>query len=94
MIKQEQKRIFKLFIDDISDSDKVSGAIEKWLRDEYDDLQFNGRQIRNIISSAMDLACAEHSKLEPRHIKTMWNVTRTFQNYLKEQTIRAKDRSE
>jgi hypothetical protein len=94
MARQEQKRIFKLFLDDISENSKASGAIDKWLRDEYDDLQFNGRQIRNIVSSAMDLARAEHSKLEPRHLKTMWSVTRNFREYLQEQTYRAKDRQE
>lgn len=92
---EEQKKVFRLFLSQIYECDKISGPIEEWLNaPDYDDCKFNGRQIRNIIASAMDLARAADEKLQLKHIKRMWNSTRTFQNYLKEQTMRAKDRSE
>jgi predicted ATP-dependent protease len=94
MDQREQKNIFKLFLGQISRDDVILEPIESWLKDEYDDLKFNGRQIRNIVSSAMDLARAENQKLQLKHVKKMWNCTRAFQSYLKEQTIRAKDRAE
>lgn len=94
MEEEAQKKVFRMFMKQIDECDKVSGPIERWLDENYDDLKYNARQIRNIISSAMDLARAENDKLKLHHIQKMWNCTRTFQNYLKEQTIRAKDRHE
>ncbi|KAH9204344.1 P-loop containing nucleoside triphosphate hydrolase protein, partial [Leptodontidium sp. 2 PMI_412] len=56
MDEEEQKRVFRVFLNQISEEDKDAASIENWLQSEYDDLKYNARQIRNIMSSAMDLA--------------------------------------
>jgi hypothetical protein len=72
----DQKHIFNLFVNDISKEDMKFDEIAHWL----------GRQIRNILSSAINLARAEKRHLELADIKRMWRTTKVFQSYLARQT--------
>jgi hypothetical protein len=89
MGEDEQKQIFKMFINQIDPHDMERDGILEWVEDSYQDNKFNGRQIRNIISAAMALARAEDRKLKLKDIQRVWKRTKTFTDYLRSQTIRA-----
>jgi hypothetical protein len=86
---------------DVHDRDKIDNWLDERFEEQFADggvsrnsEQLNGRQIRNILSSAVHLARADNKGLELDHIKTMLNATRNFQDYLHEQTILSKQRNE
>ncbi|KAL8647692.1 MAG: hypothetical protein Q9210_005401 [Variospora velana] len=58
------------------------------------DENFNGRQIRNVFSSALALAREEKRKVLVSDFKKVVKVTKEFQNYLREQSIVARQKNE
>jgi hypothetical protein len=94
MDEREQKSVFKMFLNTIDERDiKAKQKILEWVDEDFKE-RFNGRQIRNILSSAMALARAEERPLELRDIKRVRDCTKIFQDHLHEQTILAKRRNE
>jgi hypothetical protein len=94
MDDKEQKNVFKMFVNKINDGDvKAKQKILEWVDEDFKE-KFNGRQIRNILSSAMALARAEARSLELKDIKRVRDCTKIFQDHLQEQTILARRRNE
>ncbi len=61
--------------------------------DDFDE-ELNGRQIRNVFSSAMALARAREEKVCLKDFKDVVKVTREFQKYLMEESVKARQRME
>ena len=91
---KQRKRIFRRFIEGIDERQiKNRDYILQWADGDFRD-KFNGREIRNMISSALALARHESRSLELRDIKVIRESKRVFKDYLHDQTIRAKERNE
>ncbi|KAJ5664188.1 hypothetical protein N7507_004919 [Penicillium longicatenatum] len=99
-VATDQKKIFEMFLNKMTSDVVDRKNINTWLDERFEDHgsrngeQLNGRQIRNILSSAVALARSEKKKLQLSHIKTMWHNTIEFQTHLHDQTILAKQRNE
>lgn len=85
-----------MFLRKMDEADVDRKGIENWLDDRFNDdsENLNGRQIRNILSCAIDLARSEKTKLQLTHIKTIFQTTKTFKTHLHNQTILAKRQNE
>ena len=94
MSEKQQKRVFNVFLDMIDERQiKNKPKIVDWVKEDFSE-KFNGREIRNMLSSAMALARADGRSLELRDIKVMRDTKKHFKEYLQEQTILAKQRNE
>ena len=94
MSEKQQKRLLTIFLEMIDERQiKNKGKILEWVAEDFRD-KFNGREIRNMLSSAMALARAAERPLELSDIKVMRDSKRQFKDYLQEQTILAKQRNE
>jgi hypothetical protein len=90
---KEQKRVFLMFLEKLVASNKNSieqGSLESWASDAFRDTSRNGRQIRNLLSSAVVIASAGKEKLSVYHIKLMLRTTKEFQAHLQEQVALVK----
>ena len=87
--KTYKQEIFKIFLGQLaSDSIADRPRIYDWV-DEYGcDYNFNGRQVRNVVSSALALARTSAKKshgddrLQLKHLKSVANITKDFQQQL------------
>ena len=94
MSEEQQKRVFNVFLDMIDERQiKNKPKIVDWVSEDFRE-KFNGREIRNMLSSAVALARADGRSLELRDIKVMRDKKKRFKEYLQEQTILAKQRNE
>jgi len=93
MGEYEQKEVVRMFLNKMDKNDMDYDEIRGWLDDQFPDYKFNGRQIRNILSAATDIARGEGRKLRLKDITRLWNRTKTFQEYLTRQTIIAEEKS-
>ena len=63
--------------------------LEQWVRKEGKKLPLNGRQIRNVVSTALGLALTDTSgqpaKLRPEHLKHVAEQTKNFKQDLSDQ---------
>ncbi len=87
-LKPEQKvKIFKNFLEQIGESNiKDPDEVNRELKNVYRRSPINGRQIRNIISSAQALATAENKKLSAEHLQEVYQTTIDFLESLKDLT--------
>lgn len=93
--KEYKKKIFKIFLDQLEpESIKDRGLINDWV-DEYGcDAKLNGRQIRNVVSSALALARStddkklgeDEKKVTLKHLKSVVKITKDFQEQLESVT--------
>jgi ATP-dependent Clp protease ATP-binding subunit ClpA len=86
--QQQMEGIFKGFLRSL----QIKGLIDNydgilsWLRDDVFDEGLDGRQIRNIITTALSLARAEQKsesgkgKLAQRHLKSAFTHVKRFKN--------------
>jgi phage FluMu protein gp41 len=84
--------IFKTFLEQLKkDEDLIQAKdweeIMEWMEDEGTSVMFNGRQIRNVVSTAMGIAHADHRSLTRKDLSTVARNTRAFKDALKEQDI-------
>ena len=94
MDEKQQQRLLTTFLNMIDERQiKNKDKILEWIGEDFRD-KFNGREIRNMLSSAIALARADGRPLELRDIKAMRESKRKFKEYLHEQTILAKLRNE
>ena len=94
MGERQQQRLLTTFLNMIDERQiKNKEKILEWIREDFRD-KFNGREIRNMLSSAMALARASGRRLELSDIKVIRECKRQFKEYLHEQTILAKQRNE
>jgi len=79
--------IFEEFLGQLRKIDLVNNwdDIMNWVHDEGREKTFNGRQIRNIVSTAMSLAHSENVTLGRQHLSQVSRNTQTFNDALAEQ---------
>lgn len=73
--------IFNGFLQELEDKGLVKDVtgIREWLEEDVRKIGLDGRQIRNIVTSALGLARAQkESKLEKDHIKKVLNNVKDF----------------
>lgn len=93
MKKSEQLEIFKMFLKEIDPSEMEEGRIIDWLDCNFEDPGFNGRQIRNVLASAIDIARANNRKLKLTDIKELRDRTQGFLKSLKDHTSQQSNRN-
>jgi len=91
---EDQKRIFRSLLESVPKDDVDWKNIRPWLEMKSFDDQFNGRQIRNILSSAIDIARADKTKLSVHHIERVTSCTKRFQKYLAHHMAAARARAQ
>lgn len=87
--KAYKQNIFKIFLDQL-DRDSIAdrSRIMGWVEEYGCEYKFNGRQIRNVVSSALALArnlAKENNgddRLQLIHLKQVANITKDFQEQL------------
>jgi SpoVK/Ycf46/Vps4 family AAA+-type ATPase len=85
MTKDDQRKLFKIFLNRLNEKDiENKEELEVWC-DKYFKEEFNGRDIRNMFSSALAIARAENSKLKKRHIEIIKEAKKTSQKRFAEQ---------
>ena len=65
-----------------------SNGIEDWIESEAYRFTFNGREIRNIISTAMGIARHDKGKLQRSHLSMVARQTDDFKRDLHTQEIK------
>ncbi|KAI0197648.1 hypothetical protein F4808DRAFT_438237 [Astrocystis sublimbata] len=94
-LNPEQKvRIFESFLTQLASKNLVSNykELETWVKKEGKRYDFNGRQIRNVISTALGIALADEKKLEKDHLASVARQTDEFKRDLSTQEAIYKDR--
>jgi AAA+ superfamily predicted ATPase len=87
LTSEQVQKIFHNFLEDIDDNliaDRKS--INREVRSLVKRVRLNGRQIRNIVMSALLLAGSENSKLKVRHIERAMDATNAFLDSLMNST--------
>ena len=86
--------IFDKFLRQYENQDAVDDPanIKKYVGREMAKKHFDGRQIRNIVSSAMGLAQAKDRKMNVEDIKQVVGIVEDFKNDLHEQMFKYKER--
>ncbi|KAF7532266.1 hypothetical protein G7054_g8120 [Neopestalotiopsis clavispora] len=85
--KEQRKKIFEEFLGQLN----AKGLVEdidtcmQWVGEEGQNKTFNGRQIRNIVYTAMSLAHTDKSPLRRGHLVQVAQNTETFQRALQDQ---------
>jgi ATP-dependent Clp protease ATP-binding subunit ClpA len=82
---ERRTKIWSKFIDRLAELDE--GVDFKDVRSHLHDLakqSMNGRQIRNAITTARQLARFRKDKLSYRHLKQAIDVSQRFENYIKD----------
>lgn len=95
----QMEDIFKGFLDNLHKHNLVDdyNEIMDWLREDVYSEGLDGRQIRNIITTALDLARADrkfnkgNNKLGKSHIKRAFNNAKNFKRDFDTQMQRYKD---
>ena len=90
---EDRRQIFKSFYNQLTTAncDELT-AIKEYIN-EFDE-ELNGRQIPNVFSSAMALARERNEKVCLKDFKQVVKVTREFQKYLMEESVKARQRME
>lgn len=100
--KPQTERIFRNFLDKLADNNLIENyedtdGVTDWLEDTVYKEGLDGRQIRNIVTTALGLARAAkadgdgNGKLTKEHLKRAFNNVNTFKNDFKLQMQRYKD---
>jgi hypothetical protein len=85
MNKADQRKLFKIFLNRIDErSIENKEELEIWC-DKYFKEDFNGRDIRNMLTSALAIARAENCKLSRRHIDIIREAKKVSQKTFAEQ---------
>lgn len=79
--KEQMAKIFSGFLEPLDRSNLIDNYrdIQKWLDEDVYEVGFDGRQIRNIVTTALGLARADGSgKLGKHHLKSVFLNARSF----------------
>jgi hypothetical protein len=90
----QKKSIFQSFLEQLQEKRLVDDFtdIMGWVDDDGKRYNFNGRQIRNVISTALGIALAEPGKLKRRHLSLVARQTESFKKDLSGQEAVFRDR--
>jgi AAA+ superfamily predicted ATPase len=87
--KKYKQEIFKFFLDQLEpNSIRNREGIDEWIEEYACDYKLNGRQIRNVVSSALALARSSakedsgDERLTVKHLKSVVAITKDFQEQL------------
>lgn len=94
LTKEQKFNIFQQFLDKVKHEIADSRAIDEYLNTICRKAALNGRQIRNIISSAQAMAHNEQRKLNKDHIVEIYEATEAFITCLKDLTTTKRARNE
>lgn len=103
LTKHQMENIFKGFLDPLDENGLIEeyDEINKWLKEDVYSMKFDGRQIRNIVTSALGLARAEaknkknsKGKLKRSHLKKAVGNARAFKEEFLVQFDRYKNSQE
>lgn len=85
--EQQRKNIFSEFLRQLQAKNLVSdiNAALQWVDEVGKEKDFNGRQIRNVVSTAMAIANADDTKLAPTHLNEVCKHVTQFKKALQEQ---------
>ncbi|KAF2198746.1 P-loop containing nucleoside triphosphate hydrolase protein [Delitschia confertaspora ATCC 74209] len=84
-LEQDQKvNIFMSFITQLQNKKLVQNFedLENWVKKEGKKFPFNGRQIRNVVSTALGVALMEDGKLRRQHLADVADKTKAFKQDL------------
>jgi len=86
--------IFTSFLDQLANKNHVEDydEIKDWVAEEGKRLDFNGRQIRNVISTALGIALAGNRKMRRRDLAVIARQTDNFKRELSAQEAIYRDR--
>lgn len=89
LTRDEKKKIFRMFLDQLEpDSVKNRSDINEFVSEYGCEYKLNGRQIRNVVSSALSLARSTaksndgDNRLTVKDLKTVLAITKDFQEQL------------
>ena len=82
-----QRAMMSEFLSTVKSTAVEKREVSHWIRSHADD-EFNGRQIRNVFSAAINLARAKRRKLEQADLDIFWQRTKAFHHKM-EKTIMA-----
>lgn len=95
--KKQKENIFKIFLRQLEpDSIKNETAIFDFIEEYGSEHKLNGRQIRNVVSSALSLARSmgkesdSDERLDIKHLKQVLSITKDFQEQLESITSEAR----
>ncbi|KAI0969444.1 hypothetical protein F4678DRAFT_440450 [Xylaria arbuscula] len=94
-LKPDQKlSIYESFLEQLDNKGLVDdlGDLQKWAKTEGKRSKFNGRQIRNVLSTALGLARADGRKLMRDDIISVVRQTEDFKQDLHEQEVLYRDK--
>ncbi|KAF2873443.1 hypothetical protein BDV95DRAFT_604950 [Massariosphaeria phaeospora] len=85
--QEQQESIFRAFIDQLKEKKLVENYADlmEWVKKESKRLHFNGRQIRNVVSTALGIALMEEGRLKREHLIKVAEQTKNFKLDLKSQ---------
>lgn len=87
LTQEQQINIYRAFLEQLQEKklvDDINDLI-KWIQSTGRKLNFNGRQIRNVVSTALGLAMADGQKLNRKHLDRVAEQTKLFKQDLKSQ---------
>ena len=86
--------IFRHFLEQLEDKNRVEdwSNIDNWVQKEGKRKEFNGRQIRNVVSTALGIALAGDRKLTREDLATVARQTEDFKKDLATQEAIYRDR--
>ena len=82
--------IFGQFIGDAGFEGNERDRVVEWFKEDVSEEKLNGRQIRNLVTSAKAIAKSQKKGLDYTSFKSVFKVTQDFQKQLTEQTMRAR----
>jgi hypothetical protein len=94
LTRGQKRSVFKMFLDQLQpDSISEHSRIMEFVDEYGSDYKLNGRQIRNVVSSALSLArsqaksSGDDARMTVKHLKTVLMITKDFQEQLESITM-------
>jgi len=89
LTSEQRRKIFLEFLGQLRENELVGdwARIVQWVEDEGQEKELNGRQIRNLVSTAMSIAHAEGRPLRDKDLADVTKNTMAFKNTLAEQDL-------
>lgn len=86
MQKPELQKLIDLFLEGVKENEMEGSLIRNWMQYGLTSEGINGREIRNIISAAVDLARIEKRVLKAGDILELWERTQSFKRSVSTET--------
>lgn len=80
--KEEQHKIWAIFIKDLDLGDDEKIELLDHVKSSFHKDKLNGRQIRNAVRTALALAQLQNEQVAPKHLNRVMKPTRDYTKYL------------